>query len=172
MNSGFLFFLSRTPVILGFLAATVLIGAGFSFVLQAIDGPLLDQISSGNSAIARLAQMDEYQRTAHFRGTVFLDSLYPLAYAGFFVGLLARLSGRWRWVVILLPISGMLADYAENAVQAMALSGHAAEVLLAKDIVTPLKFGGLLATLALCVILGIAALIRRLASKKIDDTQI
>lgn len=166
MNSGLLYRLSRTRVLLGFLAANLIIGFGFYFIVQAIDGPLLDEISSGNSAIARLAQLDEYQRRVHFRGTVFLDTLYPLAYGGFFVGLLARLSGRWRLVTIWLPIATVLADFSENTVQAMALAGSATEVLLAKDIVTPLKFGGLLATLVLCLLLGLAALVRRFSRKK------
>jgi len=148
-------------VILSFLAATVLIGSGFYFVIQAIDGPLLDQVFTGDAAISRLNEMDAYQRSAHFWGTVTLDVLYPLAYGGLFIGLLSRFGWSWRWLLILVPITGALADLAENTVQAMALSGYASEILVAKDIVTPIKFGALLLALGLSMLLCMIALVNR-----------
>ena len=170
MRRGLLGWLSRTPVILCFLVATLLIGGGFYFVIQEIGGQLLDEIVKGDDAISRLNQMDDHQRSVHFWGTVTLDALYPLAYGGLFIGLLSRFGWRWRWGLILVPIIGVLADFAENTVQAMALSGYAAEVLVAKDIVTPIKFGALLLALALTVMLGLIALIRNLIRKNNKET--
>lgn len=160
MSTGFLGWLSRTPVILLFFVLTILCGFGFYFVVQVTGAPLLDQIFNGNDAIARLSEMEEYQRAAHWRGTVYLDTAYPLAYGGFLAGLIGRFSGRYRWFAVLPVIVTMLADFGENAVQAMALAGQPAEVLLAKDILTPLKGGALLASFVLAVALGVLALTR------------
>lgn len=165
-QAGFLGWLARTPVILSFLAATFVIGGGFYFVMQAIDGELLDMISDGEHAITRLSQMTADQQRIHFRATVGLDTLCPVAYGGFFCGLLARFSGRWRWFAILPPVLTMLADYGENTVQAIALGGGQAEILLAKDILTPVKTAALSVSVVLCVLLGLAALVRQLTSKQ------
>lgn len=165
MRTGFLGWLARTPVIIGFLVFALLVGGGFYFVMQAIDGPLLDMIASGEHAIVRLNEMDSEQRRAHFYGTVTLDVLYPIAYCGLLIGLLSRFAWSWRWLIILVPIIGALADYAENAVQAMALSGYDTSILLAKDIVTPLKYGALLLSLGMCFLFGMVALIRRLSKR-------
>lgn len=161
MRRGLLGWLARTPVILCFLGATLLIGVGFLFLRQAIDGPLLDEISSGSAAISRFNEMDFYARKYHFWGTVTLDVLYPLAYGGLFIGLLCRLAWPWRWLLILVPIMAMLADFAENTVQAMALNGYPVEILLAKNIVTPLKAGALVVILVLCLLLGGGAWVRK-----------
>jgi len=169
MRRGLLGWLSRTPVILCFLGATLLIGAGFYFVVQAIDGKLLDEILTGDDAITRLNMMNDQQRESHFWGTVILDTLYPLAYGGLFIGLLSRFAWQWRWLLILVPVMGVLADFAENTVQAMALSGYAAEILVAKDIVSPIKFGALLASLGVSVLLGVGVLVRALNEKNKKD---
>jgi len=170
MRNGLLGWFARTPVILCFLVATLLIGGGFYFVIQEIEGQLLDEIVTGDDAISRLNQMNEHQRSVHFWGTVTLDALYPLAYGGLFIGLLCRFGWRLRWLLILVPIIGVLADFAENTVQAMALSGYAVEILVAKDIVTPIKFGALLLALALSVLLGVIALVRSIMQTKAKDT--
>ena len=162
MKPGLLGWLARTPVLIGFFAATVLIGAGFYFVIQAVGGDLLDMIANGNDAIIRLTELNSSQKQAHFLGTVFLDTLYPIAYGGFLIGMLSRLAWNWRWAVILVPIITAFCDLAENAVQAMALNGHASEILLVKDIVTPVKFAGLGVSLVLVLLLATGALIRRL----------
>ena len=168
MKRGLLGWLSDTPRLIMLFVLMMLIGFGFYFVQKTAGGPLLDAISDGQSALVRLESMDEYQRRAHWYGTVFLDSLYPIAYGGFFIGLLARLAGRYRWLAIWPPALTVLIDYGENFVQAVALGGGASEILLAKDILTPLKFGGLLVTLALVVLLSLIALVRRFVLKKKD----
>ena len=169
MNKGVLGFLSSTRSLIGFLIATLAIFAGFYFVLQAIDGPLLDMMMSGDRAIVRLNQLSDDQSAVHFWATITLDVAYPLAYGGLLIGLLSRLAWRWRWLLILVPVIAALADYAENLVQAMALSGYASEILHAKDIVTPLKSGALILSLVLCVLLGAGRLIFRSPNK--DDKE-
>lgn len=163
---GFLGWLTRTPVLWFFWIAFILIGAGFYFVEQASGGPLLDTIIKGDDAIIRLVEMTPDQRQAHFRGTMILDTLYPIAYFCAIGGLSARLAGRWRgWA--LLPIGFTAgADAVENTVQAMALSGRPGEVLLIKDIVTPLKFGGFVIGIILLLLLIIIALARRSAARR------
>ncbi len=149
--------LAQTRVILILFVVMFLTGAGFHWVTEASGGPLLDVLTDGEAAMVRLSQMDASQRTVHFRGTVFLDTLYPLAYGGFFAALIARFAGRWRGFLVVLPIATALADFSENITQAIALTGGDPEVLLAKDILTPLKFGFFLATFVTCVILLLIA---------------
>lgn len=167
MRGGILGWLSGGRVLIILFVVMLLIGAGFYFVMQAIDGPLLDMIASGEAAMVRLNGMDVYQRTAHFRATVTLDVAYPLVYGMFFIGLLSRLAWRWRWVLIWVPLVAVLADLSENLLQAMALSGSAPEILHAKDVVTPLKAGAFILTIALCALLAIAAFYKHFKAKKI-----
>ena len=164
MKPGLLGWLSRTPVLIGLFIVTFLIAASFYFVIDAIEGDMLDMIWSGEDAIARLNELSARQKQAHFLGTVTLDVLFPFAYGALFIGLLCRLAWRWRWALILLPITVALCDLAENTVQAMALNGYPKEILLFKDIVTPIKGGGFMIALALVVLLAIVALVRRLRS--------
>ena len=172
MRGGFLGWLSSGRVLMVFLILTLLTGGSFWFVMQAIDGDLLDVMLSGDDALVRLAELNADQRLIHFRATVTLDVLYPIVYAGLFIGLLSRLAWRWRWVLIWLPIIAALADLSENFVQAMALNGYAQEILHAKDIVTPLKTGALLLAVAICLLLMFGALLRKLSNKKTsEDTQ-
>lgn len=168
MRRGFLGWLSKPWVILSFLMATLMLGGSFSYIINRIDGPLLDMIVSGDKAIGRLNQMDGDQRQIHFWATVTLDMLYPLAYGGLFTGLLCRFGWRSRWLLILSPMTGVLADFAENTVQAMALGGYAAEILVAKDIVTPLKYGALLLSFGLTALLGLIAALTNATGKKTE----
>lgn len=165
MRTGLLGWLARTPVLIGFFIAALLIGASFYFVLEAIDGDLLDMIWSGEGAISRLIEMTDRQREVHLLGTVTLDVLYPIAYGGLLVGLLCRLAWNWRWALILVPIATVLCDFSENTVQAMALNGHTQDILLVKDIVTPIKFAGLGLSLALVIILALGTLVRYLLAR-------
>ncbi|MEO9968324.1 MAG: hypothetical protein ABJG15_00625 [Hyphomonadaceae bacterium] len=168
--SNILDWLTHTMVICGFFVAMVLVGIGFYFVQQgAGGGPLLDQISNGNDAAIRLAEMSPEHRRVHLRGTVGLDTLYPITYFGFFGGLAARLAGTWRaWALMPAGFTAVF-DYIENTVQAMALAGHPPEVLLVKDIVTPLKFGGLMFAVVLMLILVVVALVRRVMRTKENE---
>lgn len=165
-EGGFLGWLTRTPVLWFFFIAFILIGVGFYFVQQASGGPLLDTMMNGDDAIIRLVEMTPDQKQAHFRGTVLLDTLYPVSYFGAIGGLSARLAGKWRlWA--LLPITfTLVVDFIENIAQAMALWGRPAEVLLVKDIVTPLKFGGLMTGIILLLLLIMIAWMRRSAARR------
>lgn len=167
---GLLGWLTRNPVIWFFFISTFLVGASFYFVEQASGGPLLDTIMNGDDSIIRLTQMTLDQRQAHFRGTVLLDTLYPITYFGAIGGLSARLAGKWRlWALLPMGFTAIV-DLVENTAQAMALAGRPAEVLLIKDIVTPLKFGGFSAGLILMILLIIIALVRWvMARKEIKD---
>jgi hypothetical protein len=145
--------LGGTWVLLSLLVATLAIMASFRPVQAAMDGPLLDFIFTGGAAEARLAELSEAQRRAHFWGTVVNDTAYPLAYGGLLAGLALRF-GRGRdwlaWPAVLV----IVADLAENTVQALALSGTA-NMLAAKTVLTPLKFG-LFAVAALIAIYLVA----------------
>jgi hypothetical protein len=165
-ESGFLGWLTRTPVVLFFFAAFVLVGGGFYFVQQATGGVLLDTLMNGDDAIIRLAQMTPDQKQAHFRGTVLLDTLYPITYIGAIGGLSARLAGKWRIWVLLPIVFTAIADFIENTAQALALAGRPAEVLLIKDVVSPLKFGGLSFAVILMLLLIIVALARRYSNQR------
>lgn len=145
--------LGRTWVLLFLLVATVAVGAMFGPLQKQIEGPLLDMIWTGGAAVDRLGQMTAEQRTAHFWGTVLTDTAYPLAYGGLFIGLALRF-GRGRdwlaWPAILV----IIVDLVENTVQALALS-ETVNLLTAKTILTPLKFG-LFAVAALIAIYLVA----------------
>lgn len=161
-GGGILDWLTRTPVIWGFFIATLLVGFSFYFVQQAAGGgALLDQIASGDAAAIRLAEMTADQKRAHFLGTAGLDTLYPITYFGFIAGLSARLAGTWRiWVILPVGFTAVV-DYIENTVQAMALAGRPPEILLVKDIVTPMKFAGFSIAILLMLTLVIVALVKR-----------
>lgn len=126
-------------------------------------GGMLDLTLNGTDARALLARLSPWQRDLHAHATLLYDGLYPLAYGAFFAGLAIRLGGasaRWiAWVML----GGMIADYAENIVQLLALSGRA-DWLDAKTVLTPLKFAltgtAVLATLVLAIRAGVAALRR------------
>ena len=165
-EGGLLGWLTRTPVICFFFVAFILVGAGFYFVGQASGGVLLDTLMSGDDAMIRLAQMSPEQRQAHFRGTVLLDTLYPITYVGAIGGLTARLAGRWRIWALLPIVLTAIADGIENTAQALALAGRPAETLLIKDIVSPLKFGGLMVGIILMLLLIIVAVVRRFAVRR------
>lgn len=154
--------LARTSVIAISFAAMVLLGGLLRQTGDALGG-LLDLTLTGAEARALMAQLSPWQRDLHAHATMLYDGLYPLAYGAFFAGLAARLAGaRARWIALVM-LGGMFADYAENIVQLLALSGRA-DWLDAKMVLTPLKFAltgtAVLATLVLAIRAGIAALRR------------
>ena len=156
--SGLAGFLVRTPVIIGSFILMTLIGLSFAPVQAAIDGPLLDMVWTGEAAQARLAELNAAQRTAHFWGTVLNDTAYPLAYGAFFAGLAGRFAPRpWRVGVMVPAGLTVIADLAENTVQALALAG-AADLLALKSILTPVKFGLFAASALLALAFAVIAL--------------
>ncbi|MEO0550907.1 MAG: hypothetical protein AAFZ91_13390 [Pseudomonadota bacterium] len=142
-------FLTRTPVLIFLFLAMLAIGYSFSGVRAAVDGPILDMLMTGEAAQARLAELNAEQRRAHFWATILNDTAYPLAYGGLLAGLALRFGGK----TLAIPAAGAaLTDLAENTVQALALSGTA-DLLVAKTVLTPLKFG--LFALAAVIALGL-----------------
>lgn len=133
-------FLKRTPVIWALFVAQLLIGLGFGLFSGAVGGTLLDTITQGDQARSLVASLTEAQRFAHFWVTVLLDTAYPLAYGGFFAAMALRFFGKFGRLAALPALATIIVDLTENTVQALALSG-AADVLDAKDWLTPLKFG-------------------------------
>ena len=163
--SGLINFFTRTPVIIASGILTVLVGLSFYPVQQAIDGPMLDMLTTGEAARARIAEMDMEQRFVHFLGTVINDTLYPLTYGAFFAGLAGRFSSaRWRgWLMLPAALTGIV-DLMENTVQALALYG-VENVLFLKDVLTPAKFGLFFLSVALAFGLSAFALGRWLVRK-------
>lgn len=152
-------FLGRWPVILVCFVAMILIGMSFAPVQAAIGGPLLDMIGSGSAAQTRLAEMTTEQREAHFWATVLNDTLYPLAYGGFMAGIAARLAGNLRAFAVIPAFLTVATDFVENTVQAVALQGQP-EVLVAKSVLTPAKFGFFALAAILTLVLIFVAAVR------------
>ncbi|WP_300376884.1 hypothetical protein [Henriciella sp.] len=156
MNAAF-GWLTSTLVILLSLILTLLIGLSFAPVQNAIGGPLLDMLWTGEAAQARLNAMNEAERSVHIWGTVLNDTLYPLAYGAFLAGLAGRFAGpRWMGWAMLPAFLAVLADFAENMVQVLALTGSM-NLLAFKSVLTPLKFGLLIGAAMLVVLLILIA---------------
>ena len=151
--------LSRTGVLIGSLIAMIAIGFSFSFVMPELGGALLDMQTSGDTARDLVASWSDDQRRLHIWATAGLDSAYPLAYGAFYAGLLARLAPTRRSLFVLPVLVGVVADFAENAVQVAGLLG-ATGLLSAKDILTPIKFGAIFLALGLIVVLAVIAGVR------------
>lgn len=155
--------LARTSIIALSFAAMVLLGALLRQTGETIGG-MLDLTLNGADARVLLARLTPWQRDVHAHATLIYDGLYPLAYGAFFAGLAIRLGGpRARWIAWVM-LGGMVADYAENAVQLLGLSGRA-DWLDAKTLLTPVKFAltgsAILATLVLAIRTGLTALRQR-----------
>jgi hypothetical protein len=151
-------FLKRTPVIWAFFVAQLLIGFGFGVFNGAVGGTYLDMITQGEDARSLVASLTEAQRFAHFWVTVLLDTAYPLAYGGFFAAMALRFWGKFGRLAALPAIATIIVDLTENTVQALALSG-AADVLDAKDWLTPLKFGLFFLAAAIALIALVIAVV-------------
>lgn len=146
-------FLARISIIAISFGAMILLGGLLRQTRDALGG-MLDLTLNGAEARALLAQMSSWQRDVHAHATLLYDGLYPLAYGAFFAGLAVRLGGaKARWIALVM-LGGMIADYAENIVQLLALSGRA-DWLDAKTLLTPLKFAltgtAVFATLVLAI---------------------
>lgn len=154
--------LARTTALVLSFAAMVLL-AGLLRQTGDVLGGMLDLTLTGADARSLMERLSPWQRDVHAHATLIYDGLYPLAYGGFFAGLAVRLGGaKARWIALVM-LGGMIADYAENIVQLLALSGRA-DWLDAKTLLTPLKFAltgtAVVATLVLAIRAGVTALRR------------
>lgn len=152
--------LARTSILAISFAAMIILAALLRQTGEAIGG-LLDMQMTGAAARDLMARYTPYQRDVHAHATLLYDGLYPLAYGAFFAGLAIRLGGRSaRWVAWTM-LAGMIADFAENSIQLLALGGRA-DLLGAKTVITPLKFAltgtAVLAALVLAARAGLARL--------------
>lgn len=152
--------LTTVPVLVLCFVLMILIGFSFAPVQSLIGGPLLDMIWSGGAAQARLAEMNEAQKTAHFWATVLNDTAYPLAYGAVLAGLAGRFSPvRYRAAAMVPALLTVVTDLAENTVQALALTGQPG-LLVLKTVLTPVKFGLFALAGLLALLLVLAALVR------------
>ena len=121
-----------------FIVAVALVGCFITFTPVA-GGILLDNLRSATESQQLLASMSDAQKTAHFRITLWLDMLFPLAYGGFFVGLTLKYfeqAGIWLAIPAFLVIP---TDICENLIQLLALTGTE-DLLHTKAMLTPIKF--------------------------------
>ena len=146
-------FLTRTPTLIAMFILQALIFLAFGPFVESVGGTFLDTVMTGAESRTVIAAMSEGQRWTHFWVTVVLDTLYPLAYGAFFVGVAVKSFGKFGRIAALPAFAASIVDMTENTVQALALSG-AADVLDVKDWLTPLKFG-LFAAAGLIALLGV-----------------
>ncbi len=163
--SRLLDFLSNTKTIVACFILLIAIGTSFSFAPHLVGGALLDVQMNAADASSRLAEMSGAQKTNHIWITLLLDSLYPLAYGGFLAGLAARFAKPWRRISVVPAFVTIIADFIENAVQLVALTGSA-HVLYFKNFITPIKFGGFMLATILALLLLIVAVIKWAQTKR------
>ena len=164
---AYLDFASKTLVLGGTLATTlVLIFAAFPAL--PIGGEMLD-VKAGYSheeAIAAMGGYGEQGRRVYAWSAGTLDTLLPLVYASFLAGIIYRFRPTERyWRLACLPLLAGVLDLGENVQIILMLTGYpdvsAAQVASA-SFFTALKGYALLLSLALAVVLAIAAAVRRL----------
>ena len=152
-------FLAKTPVILFLLITQILLGASFLFVEPVIGGPLLDLQMNGVDAANRIAQMTPEQKHIHTVVTMTLDLFYPLVYGGFFIAIVARFAKRFRPTLAAPACIAIVADFAENIVQVLALGGND-RFLAAKDVFTPLQYYAFGIAAIICITLLLIAVVK------------
>ena len=121
-----------------FVVFVALVGCFIMFTPLA-GGILLDNLGSATDSQQLLASMSYAQKIAHFRITLWLDMIFPLAYGGLFVGLTLK---NFKQVGMWLAIPAFLViptDICENLIQLLALTGTE-DLLHIKAILTPIKF--------------------------------
>ncbi|KCZ88373.1 hypothetical protein [Hyphomonas johnsonii] len=154
-------FISRTPVLIGSFILMIVVAAGFVWARGFMDGTFLDLEMSGPAAMQRLSEMTPDQRNVQFWTTLVLDTLFPLAYGGFFGGLAARFGGSRRLLATLPMLLGVGFDFAENITQVLAVKGFDS-LLAAKTFLTPVKFGLVDIGIVIGIVLALMALVRHL----------
>jgi len=139
-------------------------GVGFGVVQDMAGGDLLDMDLTASGAQTTLAGMTAAEHDAHLWITLILDTLYPLSYGALLAGLAWRFGGTARTWLVVPAITGMIADFAENAVQVAALAGAPGGLVL-KSVLTPLKFGAIALAALIAIELIVNAGLHRLAGR-------
>lgn len=151
---------------LGTLATTlVLLFAVFPAL--PVGGEMLD-VKAGYSheeAVAAMEGYGEQGRRVYAWSAGTLDTLLPLVYASFLAGAVYRLRPAERfWRLAWLPLAAAALDLCENVQIVVMLTGYpdvSAGQVASASLFTMLKSYALLLSLALTVVLAIAALVRR-----------
>lgn len=149
--------LSRPVVLWALFGTTVAATYGFVLWTPFVGGVVLDTIFSPTTAERVITGMSDRQRWSHLWMTVTLDSVYPLLYGSLCIGITNRAFARHGRMLCLFVLTGVFFDFAENAVQALALTGPNS-MLWAKAFLTPAKFGFVYLGFAISA-LGVVALI-------------
>jgi hypothetical protein len=160
--------LPRLPVILFSFLAMIIIGASFGYFQRFVGGDLLDMSVTGKEALARLSEMSLSQKQAHTWITLIPDSLYPIAYGSFFAGATLKLAGGLKQWVVLPALVTIIADFCENIVQILSLNWFES-LIVAKSVLTPLKFSAFVVTVILFLVFCLVALYRKM-KRKADRT--
>lgn len=168
--NGVLNWLSQTKVLWVTFILTVLVSVAFVVLTSKVNGHFLDEATTGSMALLWLEALDAEQKNFHFWITALLDTLYPLVYGAFFAGMVARLAGAKRSWAVWPGLIGVDCDFAENVTQMLALSGNPNWLFL-KDVLTPVKMGGIGISLLLIVVFGVLAFVRRNSASATDNSQ-
>lgn len=159
-------FLSRTGVLIVTGVAMVALLIILSRLREATGGTSLDFLLTSADAIAYLEHLKTLPGgvETHRLMTGVFDMAFPLAYGGFVAGLCGRYGGK-QGVLLALPILlGVAFDFGENLVQIAGLSGYS-DVLHAKTVLTPVKFGFVLLGFVIAFVLWARAVIGGLMTR-------
>ena len=162
---AYLDFVSGTRV----LGATLVAAFLLVVVIQAlpVGGELLDEKVgyTHEEAVAAMEGYGENGRRTYAWSAATLDTLLPLVYASFLAGAVYRLRPAERfWRLAWLPPAAAALDLCENVQIIVMLTGYpdvSAGQVASASLFTMLKSYALLLSLALTVVLAIAALVRR-----------
>ena len=97
---------------LSFVGLTI----GFSIWIARFDLQILDRFGDPDQVRTVLAAMTDDQKSAHWWMTLLLDYLYPVAYGGFFAGVIWRFFGKFGGWLALLALAAGVADAIENTI--------------------------------------------------------
>ena len=148
---------------LSFVGLTI----GFSIWIARFDLQILDRFGDPDQVRTVLAAMTDDQKSAHWWMTLLLDYLYPVAYGGFFAGVIWRFFGKFGGWLALLALAAGAADAIENTIQLFILSG-AEDLIWLKGIITPIKYSTFLPAAALALIGLCIAVARRLRKPNVS----
>ena len=156
--------LSHTGTLWITFITTILLTFMFQIAINLWGLTLIDGISDPEQTRLAIASMTSEQHIIHAWITATLDVAYPLVYGAFFIGSAFKFYGRWGWLVALPAYTVIPVDLIEGIVQVLALI-NIADWIGAKALLTPLKTGLFLFSLAATVIGWGIWLVKRFTSR-------